>query len=85
MISLEHVRALFDNSPAHISGRPAAFCDFAGPGDESVLAFCDGNQAQIVDAWTPRAIRPRPLRRQFSPNASLRVRSSLIKCATSRM
>jgi hypothetical protein len=35
----------------HRPGRPAAFCDFAGPGDESVLALCDGNRAQIVDAW----------------------------------
>jgi hypothetical protein len=51
MISLEHVRALFDNPPPHTKGRPVAFCDFAGPGDESVLALCDGNQAQIVDCW----------------------------------
>ena len=51
MISLEHVRALIDNPPEHVSGRPAAFCDFAGPGDESVLALCDGNRAEIIDAW----------------------------------
>jgi hypothetical protein len=51
MISLEHVRALFDNPPVHTKGRPVAFCDFAGPGDESVLALCDGNQPTIVDAW----------------------------------
>jgi hypothetical protein len=51
MISLEHVRTLFDNPPTHIRGRPSAFCDFAGPGDESVLALCDGNRAEIVDAW----------------------------------
>ena len=51
MISLEHVRALFDNPPTHTKGRPAAFCDFAGPGDESVLALCDGNQTEIVDCW----------------------------------
>ena len=51
MISLEHVRALFDDPPTHIRGRPSAFCDFAGPGDESVLALCDGNRAEIVDAW----------------------------------
>jgi hypothetical protein len=25
MISLDHVRALIDNPPAHVSGRPAAF------------------------------------------------------------
>src|SRR5258708_40295010 len=51
MISLDHVRALIDNPPQHVPGRPAAFCDFAGPGDESVLALCDGNRAEIVDAW----------------------------------
>jgi phage terminase large subunit len=51
MISLEHVRALIENPPEHVPGRPAAFCDFAGAGDESVLALCKGNQAEIVDAW----------------------------------
>jgi hypothetical protein len=51
MIALEAVRGLIDNPPAHVPGRPVAFCDFAGPGDESVLALCDGNQAQIIDAW----------------------------------
>jgi hypothetical protein len=51
MISLESCRALIDNPPEHVPGRPAAFCDFAGPGDESVLALCDGNRAEIVDAW----------------------------------
>jgi hypothetical protein len=25
--------------------------DFWRPGDESVLAICDGNQAEIVGAW----------------------------------
>jgi phage terminase large subunit len=42
MIPLEHVRALFDNPPPHTPGRPVAFCDFAGPGDESVLAISTG-------------------------------------------
>jgi phage terminase large subunit len=51
MISLEHVRALIEDPPPHTRGRPIAFCDFAGPGDESVLALCDGNRAEIVDAW----------------------------------
>jgi hypothetical protein len=51
MISLERVRALIENPPEHVPGRPAAFSDFAGPGDESVLALCDGNRAEIVDAW----------------------------------
>jgi hypothetical protein len=54
MISLEHVRALIENPPEHLPGRPTGFCDFAGPGDESVLAICDGNQAKIVDAWRSR-------------------------------
>ncbi|HET9374173.1 MAG TPA: hypothetical protein VFO40_04335, partial [Chthoniobacterales bacterium] len=54
MISLEHVRALIDNPPEHVPGRRAAFCDFAGPGDESVLAVCNGNRAEIVDAWRSR-------------------------------
>src|SRR5260370_8935252 len=54
MIELEHVRALIHNPPEHVPGRTAAFCDFAGPGDESVLAVCDGNRAEIVDAWRSR-------------------------------
>jgi hypothetical protein len=54
MISLEHVRALIESPPPHTPGRPTAFCDFAGPGDESVLALCDGNRATIVDAWRSR-------------------------------
>jgi hypothetical protein len=54
MISLDHVRALIHNPPTHVPGRPTAFCDFAGPGDESVLALCEGNRAKIVDAWRSR-------------------------------
>jgi hypothetical protein len=54
MISLEAVRALFDNPPPHTPGRPVAFCDFAAAGDESVLALCDGTEARIVDAWRSR-------------------------------
>jgi phage terminase large subunit len=54
MISLEHARALIENPPEHVPGRPAAFCDFAGPGDESVLALCDGNRAEIVETWRSR-------------------------------
>jgi hypothetical protein len=38
-----------------LSERPTAFCDFAGSGDESVLALCDGNRAEIVDAWRSQA------------------------------
>jgi hypothetical protein len=39
MISLEHVRALLADPPAPSPGKVTAFCDFAGPGDESVLAL----------------------------------------------
>jgi hypothetical protein len=51
MISLEHVRALIEDPPPHSPGRPVAFCDFAGAGDESVLSVANGNRAQIVDSW----------------------------------
>jgi phage terminase large subunit len=54
MISLEHVRALIDNPPPNAHGRVSAYCDFAGSGDESVLAACSGNAVQIVDAWRHR-------------------------------
>jgi hypothetical protein len=50
MISLEHTRLSLEHPPPHSTARPVAFCDFAGPGDESVLALCDGNRATIVDA-----------------------------------
>lgn len=57
MISLEHVRALMDKPPEHIPcslGDRGAFCDFAGAGDESVLAVSNGNRVEIVDAWRSR-------------------------------
>jgi hypothetical protein len=54
MISLEHVRALIDNPPEYEPGETTAFCDFAGPGDESVLAVCDGNKVAVIDAWRSR-------------------------------
>jgi len=55
MISLEHVRALIDNPPPVTPGRVTAFCDFAGSGDESVLATCEGNSARIVgEPWRHR-------------------------------
>src|SRR6516164_3154472 len=43
MISLEHVRKLIDDPPPIAGGNRTAFCDFAGSGDESVLATCFGN------------------------------------------
>jgi hypothetical protein len=54
MISLEHVRALLAYPPAVVTGKVRAFCDFAGPGDESVLAMCSGNVAKIIDCWRHR-------------------------------
>jgi hypothetical protein len=54
MISLESCRALIDNPPPYTVGQITGFCDFAGPGDESVLAVCNGNRAEIVDAWRSR-------------------------------
>jgi phage terminase large subunit len=54
MISLEHVRALIDNPPEYVPGDTTAFCDFAGPGDESVLALFNGNRGEIVETWRSR-------------------------------
>jgi hypothetical protein len=54
MISLEHVRRLLADPPGVVKGKVTAFCDFAGPGDESVLAVCEGNSVRIVDAWRHR-------------------------------
>jgi phage terminase large subunit len=54
MISLESCRALIDNPPAFVPGPITAFCDFAGPGDESVFALCEGNRATIEDTWRSR-------------------------------
>jgi len=54
MISLEQVRDLIDNPPEYVPGETTAFCDFAGPGDESVLALCKGNRLDIADTWRSR-------------------------------
>jgi phage terminase large subunit len=54
MISLEAVRGLLADPPLAVSGKVSAFCDFAGPGDESVLALSEGNAVRIVDAWVHR-------------------------------
>jgi phage terminase large subunit len=55
MISLDHVRALIDNPPPFVPGPKTAFCDFAGPGDESVLALCEGNRVTIEPDWCWRS------------------------------
>jgi phage terminase large subunit len=54
MISLEHVRAVIDKPPSIAHGKTSAFCDFAGAGDESVLATCEGNDTRICDSWRSR-------------------------------
>jgi phage terminase large subunit len=54
MISLEHVRALIENPPEFAAGPRAAFCDFAGAGDESTLGLCEGNRLTLVEAWRSR-------------------------------
>jgi hypothetical protein len=54
MISLEHVRAVIDKPPSIVHGKTSAFCDFAGAGDESVLALCQGNDTRIVERWRHR-------------------------------
>jgi hypothetical protein len=54
MVSLEHVRDLIRNPPDFTPGPKAGFCDFAGAGDESVLAVCEGNRLSISDAWCSR-------------------------------
>lgn len=45
---------MIDKPPAIVHGKTSAFCDFAGAGDESVLALCQGNDARIVDTWRSR-------------------------------
>jgi hypothetical protein len=56
MISLESCRALIDNPPPYTQGQITAFCDFAGPGDESVFAICNGNRAEIdTERWCWRS------------------------------
>jgi phage terminase large subunit len=54
MISLEHVRDLIRNPPNFAPGPKTAFCDFAGPGDESALAVCEGNRCSVIEAWRSR-------------------------------
>jgi phage terminase large subunit len=55
MISLEKVRELIDNPPAFVPGPKCGFCDFAGSGDESVFALCEGNRVTIEPEWCWRS------------------------------
>jgi hypothetical protein len=53
-LSNDHVRAVINNAVLIMLGKTTGFCDFAGAGDESVLALCEGNDTRIVDAWRHR-------------------------------
>ena len=77
MISLEHVRSLIYSPPPVALGRVTGFCDFAGPGDESVFATCNdaGNGAPPVDVrYAVRRFQPRVVGK---PLTSLPVNSGL--------
>jgi hypothetical protein len=51
----------WQNPPAVIAGKVTAFCDFAGPGDESVLAVCEGNRVMLGAPFGSGAIGAREL------------------------
>lgn len=50
-ISPTSVRQLYESPPAPMDGHQYAFCDFAGGGDECVLARRVGNRIPPLDAW----------------------------------
>jgi endonuclease III len=47
---LDLARALLAKPPEHIPDQTNRILRLAGPGDKSVLAICNGNRAEIVDA-----------------------------------
>lgn len=49
--SLAAVDKCIASPPAFRAGDRVAFCDFAGGGDENVLAVREGNKVRIVRAW----------------------------------
>jgi hypothetical protein len=49
--TLSAVDKAVNNPPEWIRGDRVAFCDFAGGGDENVLAVREGNKCRIVRAW----------------------------------
>ncbi len=49
--SLAAVDRCLTNPPEYKRGDRVAFCDFAGGGDENVLAVRTGNRVEIVKAW----------------------------------
>jgi hypothetical protein len=48
---LKAVQAALANPPRFRGGDQNAFCDFAGGGDENVLAIRTGNRVEIAAAW----------------------------------
>lgn len=51
IISRTILQGCIENPPEHRPGRKTLFCDFAAGRDENVLALCDGNKVEIIDAW----------------------------------
>jgi hypothetical protein len=51
IISRSVLAKCVEQPPAHLPGRKTLFCDFAAGRDENVLALCDGNKVEIIDAW----------------------------------
>jgi len=53
-ISLTDLERCLSNPPEFEDGEVHAFCDYAGGGDENVLAVRRGNKVEIVKAWRDR-------------------------------
>lgn len=51
VFDLQDVQDLLESPPEPRDGARVAACDFAGPGDESVLALRLGNKVEVLDAW----------------------------------
>lgn len=49
--TLASVDRCISNPPGYLRGDRVAFCDFAGGGDENVLAVREGNRVRIAKAW----------------------------------
>lgn len=49
--SLSEIEKAISSPPPYRAGDRVAFCDFAGGGDENVLAIREGNRVRIEHAW----------------------------------
>lgn len=54
VFSLSQVQANLQQPPRRAGGSRSAFCDFAGGGDENVLAIREGNQVTLAAKWRER-------------------------------